>query len=58
MRMILAHAARGFNASHTIDSIHKLAGLNNCWFDTAAVCEPAAIVACIKQFGHEKVRAL
>ena len=34
MRLILAHAARGFNPHHTMQGIHALRGLPNVWFDT------------------------
>eukprot|EP01050_Picozoa_sp_SAG11_P017130 SAG11_NODE_2430_length_3370_cov_4.206053_2_plen_475_part_00 len=55
MRLILAHCARGFNMFHTIEGIHSLAGLDNVYFDTAAICEPGAIHACIAAFGAKKV---
>lgn len=55
MRLILAHAARGFNMHHTIDGLESLRGLTNVWFDTAAVCEAGAIEAIIAEFGHGKL---
>ena len=55
LKMILAHAARGFNMYHTIEAIHTLAGLDNVYFDTGAICEAGGIHACIKAFGSKKV---
>ena len=46
-KLILAHCARGFAAWTAIDSIRKLAGLDNIWYDFAAVCEAAPMAACI-----------
>ena len=42
MRLILAHAARGFNPHHTIEGIEALRGLTNVWCDTSAVGEAGA----------------
>ena len=55
MRLILAHAARGFNAHHTILGIDSLRGLNNVWFDTSAVTDCGAIEAIINTLGHKRV---
>ena len=55
MKMILAHCARGFNMYHTIEAIDTLAGLDNVYFDTGAICEAGAIHACIKAFGSKRV---
>jgi len=55
MRLILAHAARGFNPWHTIEGIHSLAGLNNVWFDTSAVTEAGAFEAIVEVMGHERL---
>ena len=55
MRLILAHAARGFNAHHTIEGIHALKGLRNVWFDTSAVTDCGAIEAIIRVMGHDRV---
>ncbi len=54
-KLILAHAARGFNARHTVDSIDSLRGLENVWFDTSAVCESAAFEAIIQTFGTTRL---
>lgn len=55
MRLILAHAARGFNPWHTIEGIHSLAGLDNVWFDTSAVTEAGAFEAIVETMGHAKL---
>ena len=54
-RLILAHCARGFAAWTAVDSIRKLSGLDNIWFDFAAVCEAAPIAACIMATGGKRV---
>ncbi len=55
MRLILAHAARGFNPHHTILGIESLRGLRNVWFDTSAVTDSGAIEAIINTLGHQRV---
>ena len=55
MRLILAHAARGFNPWHTIESIESLRGLGNVFFDTSAVTEAGAFEAIIDVMGHERL---
>jgi glutamate-1-semialdehyde 2,1-aminomutase len=55
MRLILAHAARGFNAHHTMLGIDSLRGLDNIWFDTSAVTDSGAIEAIITTLGHKRV---
>lgn len=55
MRLILAHAARGFNPWHTIEGIGSLAGLSNVWFDTSAVTEAGAFEAIVETMGHAKL---
>ena len=52
MRLILAHAARGFNPHHTIEGIGSLAGLTNVYFDTCAVADPGANEAIVQTMGH------
>jgi predicted TIM-barrel fold metal-dependent hydrolase len=53
MRLILAHAARGFNPHHTIQGIESLRGLRNVWCDTSAVTEAGAFEAIIGTLGVE-----
>ena len=55
MRLILAHAARGFNPWHTIQGIDILRGIHNVWFDTSAVTETGAFEAIIETMGHERL---
>jgi glutamate-1-semialdehyde 2,1-aminomutase len=55
MRLILAHAARGFNPWHTIEGIESLRGLDNVWFDTSAVTEAGAFEAIIETMGHTRL---
>ncbi len=55
IRLILAHAARGFNPGHTIEGIHSLEGLPNVWFDTSAVTEAGAFEAIVDTFGHQRL---
>ena len=55
MRLILAHAARGFNPWHTIEGIESLRGLGNVFFDTSAVTEAGAFEAIIDVMGHERL---
>jgi glutamate-1-semialdehyde 2,1-aminomutase len=54
-KLILAHAARGFCAQHTIDGIGALRGLENVYFDTAAICEPGALEAVLRVFGPSRL---
>ena len=54
-KLILAHAARGFHAPNTVAGIGALAGLQNVWFDTSAVCEAAPILAILDVFGPRRV---
>ncbi len=55
MRLILAHAARGFNPWHTIEGIESLRGLDNVFFDTSALTEAGAFEAIIDVLGHERL---
>lgn len=50
-KLVLAHAARGFCAQHTVEGIASLAGFENVYFDTSVVCESPAIIAILKTFG-------
>jgi glutamate-1-semialdehyde 2,1-aminomutase len=55
MRMILAHAARGFNPHHTMAGIESLRGLDNVWFDTSVVTDSGAIEAIARALGHRHI---
>lgn len=54
-RLVLAHAARGFNAAHTTDAIDDLRGIDNVFFDTSAICEPAAFEAILRATGTTRL---
>ncbi len=54
-RLILAHAARGFCARHTVEGIDAIRGLDNVFFDTSAVCEPAAFEAILRVYGPTRL---
>ena len=55
MTVILCHSARGFNMHHVIESVEKLKGLENLYFDTGAVTEAGSTNALIRAFGPQKV---
>ena len=54
-RLILAHAARGFNPYHTIEGIESLSGIDNIWFDTSAVTDSGAFEAIIRTMGAKRL---
>ena len=54
-KLILAHCARGFAAWTVLESIRSLAGLDNVWFDVAAVCEDSPMAACILKTAGKRV---
>ena len=49
--LILAHAARAFAAWTGIESVDKVADLDNVWFDFSAVCESPAMLQIVKKAG-------
>jgi glutamate-1-semialdehyde 2,1-aminomutase len=53
--LVLAHAARGFNAADTVNSIDQLRGLDNLFFDSSAICEPTAFEAIIRATGTTRL---
>ena len=55
MRLILAHAARGFNPHHTIEGIECLRGLRNVWCDSSAVTEAGAFEAIVDTLGVDRL---
>ena len=55
VKLILAHAARGFHVPNTVKGISALSGLDNIWFDTSAVCEQGAITTILREFGPRKL---
>ncbi len=54
-RLILAHAARGFHSHNTTCGINSLAGLENVWFDSSAICEPEPFVSILREFGPRRL---
>ena len=52
MRMILAHCGRGFTPYHVLEGISAVKKLDNIWFDSAAVTEPATFEIIIREVGH------
>ncbi len=54
-RLVLAHSGRGFNPRHTVEGVGALRGLDNVYFDTSAVCEPAAHEAILRTFGPTRL---
>jgi glutamate-1-semialdehyde 2,1-aminomutase len=54
-RLILAHAARGFCAAHTVEGVASLRGIDNVYFDTSAVCEAAPLEAILREFGTRRL---
>lgn len=52
--LILAHAARSFAAWTGIESVEKVAHLDNVWFDLSAVCESPAMMQIIKKTGTQR----
>jgi len=55
VRLVLAHAGRGFCARHTVAGIEALRGLDNVFFDTAALCEPSPLEAVLRVFGPSRL---
>ena len=55
LKLILAHAARGFNAFHTVEGIECLRGLRNVWCDMSAVAEAPALEAIIEVLGADRL---
>jgi len=55
IKMILAHAARGFNPFHTVEGIGALKGLSNVWCDSSGVTEAGGFEAIIETLGHDRL---
>ncbi len=54
-RLILAHCGRGFAPWTVRESASLLRRFSNIWFDVSSVCEPIAIMDCIRQVGVGRV---
>ena len=52
--LILAHAARSFASWTGVESVEKVAHLDNVWFDFSAVCESPAMFQIMRKAGVEK----
>lgn len=46
-KLVLAHCARGFASWTAVEAIRRLEDCGNIWFDLAAICESAPMMACI-----------
>ena len=55
MTLILDHCARGFNPDHCIEGLSTLQGFDNLYADTSAVCNPLAVMACLRYLGTDHV---
>jgi len=55
LRLVLAHAGRGFHAPNTVRAVRELAHLDNVWFDSSAVCEPQALLAILEHLGPQRL---
>ena len=55
MRLILAHAARGFQPNHNLEGLPQLIGLDNLYFDSSGNCDQMAHQAIIRIIGHERL---
>jgi glutamate-1-semialdehyde 2,1-aminomutase len=53
--LLLAHAGRGFHAPNTIRALPIFKDLHNVYFDSAAICEPDAIMAIVKTLGSRRL---
>lgn len=49
--LILAHAARAFASWTAVESVEKIADLENVWYDFSAVCESPAMLQILKKVG-------
>jgi len=55
VKLILAHAGRGFNAFNTVEGISAYRGLDNLWFDMSGICEAEALLAILHNFGPARL---
>ncbi len=54
-QIILDHCARGFNPYHVLEGLPALAGLDNLWVDTSAVCSSLAVTAALDVLGPQRL---
>lgn len=55
MKLILAHAGRGFHGPNTVKGITSLRGIRNVWFDMSGICEAAPLMAILQEFGPSRL---
>jgi glutamate-1-semialdehyde 2,1-aminomutase len=55
VKLVLAHAARGFHAPNTARGLTALRGLDNIWFDASGICQPSALIAILREFGPRRL---
>lgn len=55
VKLVLAHAARGFHPQNTIEGLEALKSFDNIWFDSSAICESKSLKAVLKCFGSKKL---
>ena len=55
MKLILAHAARGFNPHHTIEGLSHLRDLRNLYCDSSAITDGGALEGVIRLLGPERL---
>lgn len=53
--LVLAHCARGFASWNTVETIDKIAHIDNIWYDISAICEVGPIAATIMRTAGKKV---
>ncbi len=54
-KLILAHCGRTFHSPNARKGFEMIKGLDNVWFDTAAICEAGPFIEVIKSFGVRKL---
>ena len=52
--LILAHGARAFASWTGVESVEKVAHLDNVWFDLSALCESPAMLQIFKKTGTQR----
>ena len=55
LKIILAHSGRSFHSPNSQPGIQELAGIENVWFDTSAICEPESFKVVLKEFGSKRL---
>jgi glutamate-1-semialdehyde 2,1-aminomutase len=55
VKLILAHAGRGFHSPNTRKGVTFLRGIQNVWFDMSGICEASPIMAILQEFGPTRL---